>query len=499
MKTTVYRIPVKGTGAFSNHCTFCVGTGRMGLALHQEYMDELAFVQKTVGFSHIRGHGLFHDDMGIYQYWKAPDGTVLEGYNFTYLDRVMDGYLRLGIRPFLELGFMPEKLARGEQTIFYWKGHTTPPASYDKWKALVQATLRHLIKRYGEDEVTAWPIEVWNEPNLPGFWENADQQEYFRLYDVTSAAVKEVSPRFRIGGPAVCGGDSCKPWIKAFLDHCRDENKPVDFLTRHLYMGQTPEHKGRYLYHDMCVPAYTIHEAQETRDIIDSYPEFKGMEMHITEFNTSYNPFCPTHDTVYNAALVAGLLSGLGDACASYSYWTFGDVFEEMGVPDRPFHGGFGLVAANLIPKPTYWTYRFFRDVQGEMLLRNDECLVVRKAEDEYRVLLWNIGTEEKRLAFLLPETEGEWSAVCQRVDEEHGNPLKLWHDWGEPAGLNEEQITVLRDAAHPEITSCRVNASGEGLRLEMPLPPCAVASLTVKKVAAEVSHGYEYPGIGRK
>ena len=499
MTANEYKIPAQGNGLFQNHCDFCVGTGRMGLALQKEYEDELAFVQQTIGFSHIRGHGLFHDDMGIYQYWKSPDGTVLEGYNFTYLDRVMDSYLKLGIRPFLELGFMPEKMARGEQTIFYWRGHTTPPASYEKWAELVQATLRHLMERYGREEVEAWPIEVWNEPNLPGFWENADQQEYFRLYDVTARAVKEVSSAFRVGGPAVCGGDSCKPWIRAFLNHCRDEQVPVDFLTRHLYMGQTPERKGRYLYHDMCTPAYTINEARETRELVDSFPEYKGMEIHVTEFNTSYNPFCPTHDTVYNAALVAGLLSGLGDICASYSYWTFGDVFEEMGVPDRPFHGGFGLVAAGLIPKPTYWTYRFFKDMQGELLLRNEECVAVKSAENEYRTVLWNLEAKEKRISLLLPETEGEWSVVCQKVDEEHGNPLMLWHEMGEPASLTREQLTLLRECAHPETTGSRKAASEAGLRLDIILPPCAVANLTVKKVKEETSPGYVYPGIGRE
>ena len=196
---------------FHNNVDFCVGTGRMGLALHQEYLQQLKMVQEYIGFRHIRGHGLFCDDMAIYQ--EDRDGNVT--YNYTYLDRVMDSYRELGLSPFLELGFMPEKMASGKQTVFYWKGNVTPPASYDAWTDMVKALLEHLCQRYGRDEVVTWPVEVWNEPNLPGFWENADMEEYFKLFHRTFLAVKEVDSRFRVGGPAVCGGSDEK-WIRAF-------------------------------------------------------------------------------------------------------------------------------------------------------------------------------------------------------------------------------------------------------------------------------------------
>lgn len=182
---------------FHNAVDYCVGTGRMGLALHREYQEQLALVQRQIGFQHIRGHGLFCDDMAIYQ--VAADGSV--EYNYTYVDRVMDNYRELGLKPFLELGFMPSKLASGEQTIFYWKGNTTPPSSYEVWCDMVKALLEHLCDRYGREEVITWPVEVWNEPNLPGFWEHADMQEYFRLFHCTFQAVKEVDERFRVGGP----------------------------------------------------------------------------------------------------------------------------------------------------------------------------------------------------------------------------------------------------------------------------------------------------------
>ena len=174
MKEKFWRIKKDAEIPFHNNVDYCIGTGRMGLALQKEYQDQLELVQKEIGFSHIRGHGLFSDDMAIYQEYTDSEGKTHAEYNFTYLDRVMDAYQRLGLEPFLELGFMPEKLASGEQTVFYWKGNVTPPGSWNAWCDLTEQTLRHLMERYGAEKVVTWPIEVWNEPNLPGFWKDAD-------------------------------------------------------------------------------------------------------------------------------------------------------------------------------------------------------------------------------------------------------------------------------------------------------------------------------------
>jgi len=186
-----YKIDFTKDIKFNNNVDFCIGTGRIGLALHREYQEQLKLVQDKIGFSYIRGHGLFCDDVSIYHEYEDSNGNIQVEYNFTYLDRIIDGYLNLGIRPFLELGFMPYKLASGKQTVFYWKGNVTPPKDYDKWCNLVKETLNHLISRYGKEEVLTWPIEVWNEPNLKGFWQDANMHEYFKLYDYTVRTIKK--------------------------------------------------------------------------------------------------------------------------------------------------------------------------------------------------------------------------------------------------------------------------------------------------------------------
>lgn len=479
---------------FRNQVDFCVGTGRMGLALQKEYQDQLKLVQDMIGFSHIRGHGLFCDDMAIYQ--VRPDGTA--EYNYTYLDRVMDSYRAVGLKPFLELGFMPEKMASGTQTVFYWKGNTTPPASYEAWTDMVKSLLVHLCDRYGREEVVTWPIEVWNEPNLAGFWENADMPEYFKLFHKTFDAIKEVDTRFRVGGPAVCGG-SDEVWIKAFMEYCHENKIPVDFVTRHHYTTEIPDDVGHYGYPELMQAEDGFANLKTTRDIIDSYPEYAGLEIHITEFNTSYIPNAPIHDTNQNAAFLAQQLSRLGELNESYSYWTFGDVFEERGVPFTPFHGGFGLVANGCIPKPTFWTFVFFKKLkekEGTCVYKDDNTVIMHLTDGSYRGVAWNMTNRragyDYELTLEIPEaTEG--CLLTRTVDEDCCNPLKVWHDMGEPAYPTEEENALFRTAASPLTKTSHVLAKNGRTRVAMTVRENGVVYFEWKSNAIHSDEGYSY------
>lgn len=482
---------------FNNNVDFCVGTGRMGLALQQEYLEQLKLVQEEIGFRHIRGHGLFSDDMAVYQEYETENGERAAEYNFTYLDLVMDSYLKLGLRPFLELGFMPKKLASGEQTIFYWKGNTTPPKSYDAWCDLVVTTLKHLMERYGADEVVSWPVEVWNEPNLPGFWKDADMEEYFKLFKRTFDAVKSLDSRFRVGGPAICGVQD-EHWIYSFMEFCRNEQIPLDFVTRHHYTTDFPETVGHYGYAALSDAEDGFANLQTTRNIIDGFEEYKGLEIHITEFNTSYIPNCPLHDTNQNAAYIAQQLSRLGDMNESYSYWTFGDIFEENGVPYTPFHGGFGLVANGQIPKPTFWTFKFFKDLEGACVHKSDEMVLLRKEEGSYCGVAWNAGRirtgRELEISLSIPAGDiEEFTLITKVVDEDTCNPLRLWHDLGEPSSLDKKQKKLLQESARPLIVSRRVQSVDKKVQIELNIQEHGVVYFEVQPVAAKSDRGYDY------
>lgn len=472
---------------FPENWRFCVGTGRLGLALQKEYLDHLAVIQKEIGFRYIRGHGLFHDDIGIYRE-DVIDGEIRPFYNFTYIDRIFDSFLELNIRPFVELGFMPSRLSSGENKVFYWQGNTTPPIDYDKWAALIKAVVAHFIDRYGAQEVLQWPFEVWNEPNLPGFWQNADMAEYFKLYEVTANAVKEVHQGLKVGGPAICGG--ADTWIVEFLKFCRDENVPLDFVTRHAYTSKAPEVTPHFHYQELHDNTYMLDEFRAVRELIDRSP-LPGLPFHITEYNTSWHPLNPVHDTVLNAAYLCRILSEGGDYVDSFSYWTFSDVFEEADVPRSQFHGGFGLIALNGIPKPTFHAFRFFRSMSGDIWYRDEHTLITGKEDGSIAVLAWN-EVMEKGTGFER-EIEIELPVDCARVfvkkstiNEDCGNPWRTWIQMGRPRFPQKHAVDVLKEVARPQITTGSMESENGTIRLRVTLAKNEVSLFEITKVRDE-------------
>ena len=466
------KVPASGR-PFKNNATYCVGTGRMVLALQKEYIDHLKMVQQSIHFQYIRGHGLFCDDVGIYREYEM-DGKTYPFYNFTYLDRIMDTYLENGIRPFLELGFMPEKLKTGDKTVFYWKGNVTPPVSYEKWAELITVTLDHLIERYGREEVVTWPVEVWNEPNI-SFWDGT-MEEYFMLYDYSAGAVKKVDPRIQVGGPAICGVETEK-WLRSFFEHCIEKESPLDFITRHCYTANETTNCGHYIYHTMNDPTYMIEELKETRRIMEDYPRITKMPLHITEFNSSYVPICPVHDTDFNAAYIARILSEAGEYADSYSYWTFSDVFEESDVPKSVFHGGFGMIALNSIKKPTFYAFEFFSKACRELLYRDDH-LTITKDDDRYVIIGWNYHdmrdnkqSLNESYVLLLPAIGEQAIIVKKKVGGAHANPMQTWSNLGKPRSLSKEQLEILQASAEALQTDGKLFDRDGVYKVEVEIP----------------------------
>lgn len=466
---------------------FCVGTGRIGLALQKEYMDLLAMVQKEIGFKYIRGHGLLCDDVGIYRE-DMVDGEIRPFYNFTYIDRIFDSFLEMGIRPFVELGFMPTQLASGADTVFYWKGNITPPKDYGKWSALIKAVVTHFVQRYGLDEVLKWLFEVWNEPNLVDFWKDADEAEYFKLYKVTALAVKEVNSGLKVGGPAISGG--ADHWISDFLKFCRDENVPVDFVSRHAYTSKAPEITPHFYYQELHDNTYMLDEFRQVREMINQSP-IPNLPFHITEYNSSWHPLNPVHDTAFNAAYISRILSKGGDYTDSFSYWTFSDVFEEQDVPRSQFHGGFGLVALNGIPKPTFHAFKFFKSLGTELLYRDEHLLATRKNDGSIAIVAWNCVSEkgdglEREIELEIPI--GFASAFVKRhtISEEYGNPWRSWINMGRPRYPSQQEIETLKEIARPLVTTERMESENGQITLKIKLTKNEVSLFEISQVYDE-------------
>mgnify|MGYP000212266158 FL=1 len=476
---------------FLNNWRYCVGTGRLGLALQKEYLDHLSVIQREIGFKYIRGHGLFCDDIGIYRE-DIVDGESRPFYNFTYIDRIFDSFLERGIRPFVELGFMPSMISSGDNKVFYWQGNTTPPTDYRKWANLIKAVILHFIDRYSLEEVLLWPFEVWNEPNLPGFWQNADMGEYCKLYEVTARAVKEVNRDLQVGGPAICGG--ADHWIVAFLKFCHDQKVPLDFVTRHAYTSKRPEITTHFYYQELHENTYMLKEFKSVREIINQSPMGK-LPFHITEYNTSWHPLNPVHDTVLNAAYLCRILSEGGDYVDSFSYWTFSDVFEECDVPRSQFHGGFGLITLNGIPKPTYHVFKFFKRAEGDVLFRDERTLITRKDDGVITVVAWN-EVMEKGNGFqreLTLEIPVEYTAVFMKrstISEQYGNPWRTWIQMGRPRFPSRQAVETLKEVARPLVSASRLECDNGYIKLEILLTKNEVSLFEFSGIQDE-SHTY--------
>lgn len=481
----------KYAGTFTDRWKFCVGSGRIGLALQKEYIDALSFVKQHIDFKYIRAHGLLHDDVGIYREDKV-DGNEVPFYNFTYIDRIYDSFLDLGIRPFVEIGFMPSKLASGTQTVFYWRGNVTPPKDYGKWEKLIKNVVKHFIERYGEKEVVQWPFEIWNEPNLNVFWKDANQAEYFKLYEVTAKAIKEVNENIKVGGPAICGGSDY--WIDDFLNFCHKNNVPVDFLTRHAYTAKPPQYTPHFVYQELHPIDYMLNEFKTVREMVKNSP-YPDLPIHITEFNSSYHPLCPVHDTPFNAAYLARVLSEGGDYVDSFSYWTFSDVFEEADVPRSIFHGGFGLVAFNNIPKPVFHMFTFFNAMGSKVLYRDENLLITQKEDKALAIIGWNpvMNKEDEMQKHYRIEIPVEFTDVFvkhKKVDEEYGNPWRTWIDMGRPRFPTKEQIRTLKEVARPYVTTSRMKSENGYITLDIKISRNAVVLYEISELKDE-SHTY--------
>lgn len=375
---------------------FCVGAGRANEGLRADWQKQLAYTRTECGFRYLRFHGLLCDDMGVYREDKAGNPI----YNWQYIDELFDYMESIGVKPFVELGFMPSALASGSKTIFWWKGNITPPKDYAKWEALIRALLVHWTERYGEEEVASWFFEVWNEPNLKDFWIGEKKgmtdaefavyarNEYFKLYASTAKAVKSVSPRYRVGGPATAG---CS-WVPETIEFCVKNNHPIDFVSTHHYAV-----KSGYL--DEFGSAGTVFAPERdsmssnvrgVRDEITASAK-PGLELHFTEWSSSYTPFDPIHDSYHSAAFIVDRLRRCGDAPQSMSYWVFTDIFEEAGPRTTPFHGGFGLINYQGINKPSFYAYQFLNRLGPLELKSNDDCSWICKNEKgEVQALFWD-------------------------------------------------------------------------------------------------------------
>lgn len=448
-------------GELNRFFDLSIGAGRANEGLRADWQQQLAEIKRDAGFRYIRMHGLLTDDMGVYKI----DAQGREHYNFQYIDALYDYILSIGMKPFVELGFMPSALASGDKTIFWWRGNVTPPHSYKKWETLIKKLTEHWTQRYGADEVASWYFEVWNEPNLDGFWAGS-QQEYFKLYAHSARAIKSVNPNYKVGGPATAGA----AWIPEMIAYCAQHKVPLDFVSTHSYgvnQGFLDEYgnTGTVLSKD---------ELAVARDVLKNRAEIAAstmpdLELHYTEWSSSYTPADPTHDSYHQPAYILQKLKQVGNAAQSMSYWVFTDIFEEPGPRFEAFHGGFGLMNTQGIKKPAYFAYQFLNKLSAIELNNNDaQSIAATDGKGSVQLLLWDstftlpegINNQQYYIKDLPPADKGKvvvhvgglkkgrYKLALSQVGYKKNDAYTAYIGMGSPAQLTRTQVAELKSLA---------------------------------------------------
>jgi xylan 1,4-beta-xylosidase len=453
-----------------------VGSDHAPIALRADWQTQLRRCHDELGFRHVRFHGLLSDDMGTL---IRHEGQLL--YSFFNIDRVWDFLLSIGMRPFVELSFMPDTLASGLDTVFHYRGNVTPPRDYDEWATLIRTLVRHWVERYGIEEVSKWFFEVWNEPNLPAFW-SGTQDEYFKLYSHTAQAIKTVNSSLQVGGPAT----ATNAWVEEFLDYCETHDLPVDFISTHIYPTDALGFEGANTEEQLANSPRGLlrDQARLTRE------RARGRPVYYTEWNISSNPRDHFHDEPFAAAFAAKIALETDRFVDGYSYWTFTDLFEENYFPSVPFHGGFGLLNLYGIPMPIYRAFQLLHRLGTELLTVEEthetvDTFVIRRGA-AVTILLTNYAQPRHAIAtqlvsVRLTNASEPRTAYVERIDEDHANPRRLWHEMGEPEYLSPLQVEQLEAASRLVKEPLSWKFDDLTIQLDVDVPPYAVAAITLE------------------
>ena len=439
----------------------CISVGRAYDLMRQDLFNHLKFLQDTIGYRYCRFHAIFDDDMGVVT--RATDGKLV--FSWHQVDKVYDSLLRIGLKPFVELNPMPQALASGSQTMFHYKMNVTPPASYDEWGWLVREFTKHLVGRYGLEEVRQWFFEVWNEPNLPAFF-SGSKEDYFRLYEVSAQNIRAIDPQLKVGGPATSKGS----WISEFIEYCNSNNVPLDFVSTHLYPQdefvtyknkvESPHGPGKF-FQDIV---RSVSQAVKN----SSMP---GLPVHWTEWNTqsAINSDSVTWldniyvDNIYAAACIIENCYQLDNECETFCYWIASDIFFESGLKHSPFSCTYGMLNIHGIPKASYNAFFLLNKMTGDILETSssqklpDGCNTIAVSEaGTIKVLLWNHQAIEQGPAnkpwegvIEIPAHADKLIISC-KITINGGSAWEAWQQMGAPGNITPMQEEFLYYRSKP-------------------------------------------------
>lgn len=417
---------------------------------------------------------------------------------------------------------MPSELKSTEDTVFFWKGNISPPKDINLWTDLVKEFIKHCINRYGLKEVETWYFEVWNEPEYEYLFWAGTKEEYFEFYKETTLAIKSISEKLRVGGPAITHGTILSSsYLEDFLSYCNDNEVILDFISIHIY----PEYvsldgvdkssfinmdtkailemapKLKRIYHDKDNTFNTLNIVNNKVSETLSYK----LEINVTEWNASSMHGNLIHDTSYvGAFIIKNVLQCIG-ATSSLGYWTFTDLMEEKKLGISSFHGGFGLINKEGLKKSSYYAYYLLSKL-GYRIIEQGEDYIVTKNHEDIQILAYNYAYFDelflhgdtsalthkerysiyevkalKEIELCIKGLQGNYKMTRYKLDRENGSVFDKWIELGAPENMNKEEISYLKGKAQPKIETGELKLQGE-YRDRMNIPVHGVELIVLEK-----------------
>lgn len=465
-----------------HHWQFAVGGPHAAFALRADVQQQLARCRRDLGMLRMRCHHWLGREMGAV---VCQDNKLR--FSFVNAERIIDFMSLIGMEPLIELSFMPEALASGHKTAFHYRANVTPPKEMADWTETVSRLTTHLRDRYGARTTQGWHFEVWNEPNLAAFWPGT-MHDYFQFYARTAETVKSVHPGMLVGGPV----SAKSQWLDEFTSFCQGR-APLDFVSTHQYPTDALGGESTNTLEELAkAPRFIMRDqARAARRSVGS------TQLYYTEWNVTSNPHDTLHDQAYAAAYAARTALEWTGIVDGSSYWTFTDLFAENYFPSAPFHGGFGLQTIHGIAKPVYRAFQLLRELSDQLVQvegdhPNVSCFVTR-GRRRVDVLLVNLfppfaDLHTERVTVRLERLGTPRRQRLRRIDDEHVNPLRVWHEMGRPESLNERELTRLHDASTLVEEPLAVHVEGDVMELEVVMPPNALALVTLEVDAPEAA-----------
>ena len=500
-------------GSLSHIWSILGACGRASDLLRSDVQQHIILAKNHIGYKYIRFHAIFSDDMMICS--RAETGELV--FNWTHLNKILDFLLQNGLKPFIELSFMPEALASGNQTIYWYKANVSMPKAWSEWEMLVRNLLIHCVHRYGSKEVAEWYFEVWNEPDYQKIYWDGTFDDYAKLYAVSANAIKSICPKAKVGGPSITHIQYEKTeWIRNFLLFIRTHDLPIDFLSYHIYADSSSDYSAAG-YHNFpnISDSTSIQEGREL-DLIQHHQQtcnelgFSRLEHIITEWNISAKRNLRIRDTAFMAPYIIGTALKCSNHASMMCYYCTTDFNDEISVPSSSLSGSYGLISIDGIPKSSFWAFYLLNKV-GNTILAKSKGYCISKSGEQLQILLYNLAgldslaqqninlvnqasdiytffEECQAVTYhvTIQNTSGKWKQTSYTLNREYGSMYDIASSNLSSSTFSAEEIAYLKSVSVPKLSSEYIECQQGKICVSCCVPPHGCCLMILDPVLEE-------------